>query len=250
MFRFFRQIRIRSLSESRFMKYILYAMGEILLVVIGILIALTINNNNDFRKDRIAEKALLENLIRDLERDQQELEMITTVNEGYMRVVDTVLREINFNPHYEIADFVRHIASFPFYGVFAISKGTYIETLSSGRFSLILTDSLKLQISNYYEVYYNYLGPDKIIVPLMKDLTADYNEIFSGTQEYAMVACGIPTLFPKIDISAISGNPKFHRILTQKYTIMNTQIMEWKRFMNANETLRNSIRNEIISRFE
>ena len=43
MLRFFRQIRQRLLTENRFSKYLLYAVGEILLVVIGILIALRIN---------------------------------------------------------------------------------------------------------------------------------------------------------------------------------------------------------------
>jgi hypothetical protein len=40
MLRFFRQIRQRLLTDNKFSKYLLYAIGEILLVVIGILIAL------------------------------------------------------------------------------------------------------------------------------------------------------------------------------------------------------------------
>lgn len=250
MFRFLRQIRIRLLAENRFIKYLLYAIGEIVLVVIGILIALTINNNNDYRKDRITEKAILENLVKDLERDQQELKMITDVNEGYLAVIDTVLLTINSNADYPMPDFLRHMVSFPFYGIFAITKGTCNETLSSGKFSLILTDSLKSHISDYYEVYYNYLGPDKIIVPLMKDLTTVYNELFSGTWEYAMVALGTETQFPHIDISAVSKDPTFHRILTQKYTIMNVQNAEWARFLASSETLQEAIEQELETRFE
>ena len=90
MLRLFRRIRTRSLAENKFTKYLLYAVGEIILVVIGILIALSINNRNDFRKDRLAEKLLLENLVKDLE-DQQELNMITEVNMGYLAIIDTVL---------------------------------------------------------------------------------------------------------------------------------------------------------------
>ena len=44
MIKFFRKIRQRLLSENKFSKYLLYALGEIVLVVIGILIALRINN--------------------------------------------------------------------------------------------------------------------------------------------------------------------------------------------------------------
>jgi len=47
MIKFFRKIRQKTLTESKFGKYLLYALGEIILVVIGILIALSINNRNE-----------------------------------------------------------------------------------------------------------------------------------------------------------------------------------------------------------
>ena len=52
MIKFFRKIRQRLLNENRFSKYLLYAIGEIVLVVIGILIALQINNWNESRKSQ------------------------------------------------------------------------------------------------------------------------------------------------------------------------------------------------------
>ncbi|MFC7357688.1 DUF6090 family protein [Jejudonia soesokkakensis] len=69
MIKFFRHIRQRLLIENRFSKYSLYAIGEIILVVIGILIALQINNWNEERKNNAFEKEILsqiqENLIQD-----------------------------------------------------------------------------------------------------------------------------------------------------------------------------------------
>ena len=50
MIKFFRQIRQKLLSENKLSKYLIYAVGEIILVVIGILIALQINNKNEFNK--------------------------------------------------------------------------------------------------------------------------------------------------------------------------------------------------------
>ena len=50
MFRFFRQIRNQMLNDNRISKYLLYAIGEIVLVVVGILIALQINNLNEDAK--------------------------------------------------------------------------------------------------------------------------------------------------------------------------------------------------------
>lgn len=59
MIKLFRKIRQNLLLENQMGKYFKYAIGEILLVVIGILIALSINNWNETRKERLQEQALL-----------------------------------------------------------------------------------------------------------------------------------------------------------------------------------------------
>ena len=55
MIKFFRKIRQKLLSENKFSKYLIYAIGEIVLVVIGILIALQINNWNNQQRDNQSE---------------------------------------------------------------------------------------------------------------------------------------------------------------------------------------------------
>ena len=62
MIKFFRHIRKSLLMESKTYKYFKYALGEILLVMIGILLALQINSWNQKRLDRIEEKNILSNL--------------------------------------------------------------------------------------------------------------------------------------------------------------------------------------------
>lgn len=56
MIKFFRQIRQRMIEENRFSKFFLYAIGEIVPVVNGILIALQVNNWNTDRKARADER--------------------------------------------------------------------------------------------------------------------------------------------------------------------------------------------------
>ena len=63
---FFRKIRKQLLTENKFTKYLLYAIGEIILVVIGILIALQINNANEIRKSEERTKELLINVQKEL----------------------------------------------------------------------------------------------------------------------------------------------------------------------------------------
>ena len=81
MIKFFRHIRMRFLSENspdgragKFSKYLLYAIGEIILVVFGILIALQINNWNENRKEKIAEFELYRMILMDLKLDEQKIQ--------------------------------------------------------------------------------------------------------------------------------------------------------------------------------
>jgi len=69
MIKFFRKIRQNLLSEGKTGKYFKYAIGEIVLVVIGILIALQINNWNEVRKDSIRQASYLKYLITDFSKD-------------------------------------------------------------------------------------------------------------------------------------------------------------------------------------
>ncbi|TXD81592.1 hypothetical protein ESY86_07085 [Subsaximicrobium wynnwilliamsii] len=59
MIKFFRKIRQKLLTENKFSKYLLYAIGEIVLVVIGILIALQIDNNHNYNEQRRVEQEYL-----------------------------------------------------------------------------------------------------------------------------------------------------------------------------------------------
>ncbi len=69
MIKLFRQIRYNLMNSGQTTRYFKYAIGEIVLVVIGILIALQINNANEKRKARLQEITILENLQKDLYLD-------------------------------------------------------------------------------------------------------------------------------------------------------------------------------------
>jgi|GEM_PF-1630187 len=76
MIKFFRRIRYDLMSENKTGKYLKYAVGEILLVVIGILIALQINNWNEKRKDKIIENQILEEMLVSLKSDKATFKML------------------------------------------------------------------------------------------------------------------------------------------------------------------------------
>ena len=73
MIKFFRKIRQKLLSENKFSKYLIYAIGEIILVVIGILIALQINNWNESRKQENELSEIYQRIILDIDNDIRDL---------------------------------------------------------------------------------------------------------------------------------------------------------------------------------
>ena len=73
MFRIFRHIREGLLAEKKVNRYVLYAVGEIVLVVLGIVIALQIDNWNEWRQERELEQIVLEQLKEDYESDLAQL---------------------------------------------------------------------------------------------------------------------------------------------------------------------------------
>lgn len=81
MIAFFRKIRIRLLGSGQTRKYLLYAMGEIALVVIGILIALQINNWNENRINDESVRRHLRSLSKAVEHDINELSISLEFNE-------------------------------------------------------------------------------------------------------------------------------------------------------------------------
>lgn len=90
---FFHNIRRRLLKENRFIKYLQYAVGEIILVVIGILIALYINNYNQEKKTERRVVAILEEVQHDLEKNIRESDIMLDFYEEQDSLVYLVIED-------------------------------------------------------------------------------------------------------------------------------------------------------------
>ena len=101
MLKFFRNIRGKLLNQGKITGYFLYAIGEVLLVVVGILIALQINNWNEDNKREIAEETLVKQLINDLSKDVESLETIIPRLETKTEVAKQIYLEIQGEASYD-----------------------------------------------------------------------------------------------------------------------------------------------------
>ena len=94
MFRIFRKGRKQGLNSRRVRKYLAYALGELLLVVVGILIALQINNADLDRQDRVREKQYMASMLADLRSDIREIESAVAANAELMAGMNELLYKI------------------------------------------------------------------------------------------------------------------------------------------------------------
>jgi len=95
MIKFFRKIRQNLLMENKTSKYFKYAIGEIVLVVIGILIALQINTWNEHQKAIKKETEAINSLKQEIISNIEKLEGVLTLNETYLIETDSILDLLN-----------------------------------------------------------------------------------------------------------------------------------------------------------
>ena len=152
MLRFFRQIRQRLITDNKFSKYLLYAVGEILLVVIGILIALQINNWNEERKQAIRSLDYHERLLEDLNRLVEQNQEVTSRADRTLRSITKTVEllesgSIVTERDKKTVDFAMIWFSRTNYQMPKLP--TYDEMKSNGDLNLIYSIELRDQIANF-----------------------------------------------------------------------------------------------------
>ena len=149
MIKFFRKIRQKLLTQNKFSKYLFYAIGEIVLVVIGILIALQINNWNELKKNTNKEFYLLQQLQKEFEKDSSLIETQAWLTN--FKVQDGKKIKLFLEGKNSLS--ADSLVSLLFYNgkalLFQSNTPTYDEIISSGNLSLISSENLKAKISNY-----------------------------------------------------------------------------------------------------
>ena len=95
MLKFFRHIRFKLMSQNQTSRYLKYAIGEIILVVIGILIALQINNWNEQRKAKKLEQQLYLNMLANLNNELELFEVVDSTFTAHDDVHYNLFNTIN-----------------------------------------------------------------------------------------------------------------------------------------------------------
>lgn len=155
MIKFFRQIRQKLIIKNKMSKYFTYALGEIVLVVIGILIALQINNWNEERKLRLYETQLLKQLKVDLERNSKDLKLNIRLQKNIIESSEIVLQHIHKKLPYNDS-LKKHFGNTVLWTKLVVNEGAY-KTIESKGLDLISDLKLRDLIFRIYEGNLNWL---------------------------------------------------------------------------------------------
>ena len=153
MIKFFRRIRKQLLTENKFSKYLIYAIGEILLVVIGILIALQINNWNEKRKDSNLELEILTGIKNDLEANIDLFEMRISNDSLVVAYFDKLIQILNDETSVYDKSMNRYFGGIESWIPIHTNRMAYSNLQSKG-LHLISNDSLRSQIVNLFDMTY------------------------------------------------------------------------------------------------
>jgi len=152
MLPFFRKIRYRLANDNQFFKYSRYAIGEIVLVVVGILIALQVNNWNEDNNTRKVEHKLLQELKTDLE--ETKLDLLTDIDkaEYELLVIDSLYQQILNDRAENNLQPIQISMQFIFNRSRLVPKNSAYESLQAFGINLISNDRLRKNITDLYEL--------------------------------------------------------------------------------------------------
>ncbi len=149
MIKFFKRIRKQLLGEGKASSYFKYALGEILLVVIGILIALQINNWNEARKERAFEIKMLTEIRNSLQQDTTYFNMLdkrlTRIDTSTIALIK-IMQSSNINEE----NLQKHAANINHSYIFQYHNGSF-ESLKASGIEKVSNDSLRTALIEFYD---------------------------------------------------------------------------------------------------
>ena len=175
MFKFFRRIRITALTENKISKYLIYAFGEILLVIIGILIALFINdwrNNISLKQDELKILKALEGEFEEtkiqIEKYIDENQNIIETNRHFLSYCTNVETNLNntifdsllFNAAWNVG--------------LSLNQGVFSELISTGKLSNISSQNLRALLSLWTGVHEGAVSTDKMGLEYLQTKVSNY----------------------------------------------------------------------------
>ncbi|WP_353779444.1 DUF6090 family protein [Winogradskyella sp. 3972H.M.0a.05] len=252
MIKFFRRIRQKSITENKFSKYLIYAIGEIILVVIGILIALQINNYSEYKKERKLEIALLTNLSNEIDLDIKQIENNSIKSRERLNRLEQTLQLLNNLDSINKIDFIRSSYEFLIDNYFKSNSGIFDEAVSSGKMSYVQNEELRQNIFDYYRITkdsYTDATTQKVTDDLITPLVVESLLLNVDGFSFASIDVQDISSLKKLDFEALSNNKDFWKMVLLKFGSNREQMIRWKSMKQIAENVKAEIDTELKTLF-
>ncbi len=184
MIKFFRRIRQNLLTENKTGKYFKYAIGEIVLVMIGILLALQVSNWNQERKDRISERKLLDNIHRDFIQNKVSFDSVKAINYRGLNALEKMVALFPLN-----SDTLKY-AAYKKYNldldivIYSPYSSSVESAVNSNSLQLIQDKILQKYLVSWKDVLLDYQEDEKVYIDYLTDFYMPYfRDAFDMTQK-------------------------------------------------------------------
>lgn len=221
----FRQKRYKLMKTYFMSRYLKYAIGEIVLVVIGILIALQINNWNTKQKEKAFERKVLSELLMDVKQDLSEMAMALDSlndNQNSIAIISNYLSENNI---YDTS-LDEHFANS--FNLWSLSPNTTAFDMAKEEgMYLITNDSIRFNLSRANGYIYNYIKvlesrfqdfKSHVVLPYILPLFESYNFQSMTPRNYTQLIND--ETFEAMVISIIPMRQRYIRTLTNRYNLL------------------------------
>ncbi|MEO8068116.1 MAG: DUF6090 family protein [Flavobacteriales bacterium] len=139
--------------EHRLFRVLRNGVGEVLMVMVGILLALQVNNWNDGRKEGVRERVFLRGIRTDLELNIVELDTKITYTENALRSANVMITYFEGTPVMDLDSFNFHTIEVLALYTFHRNNSTFKEMISSGNLGILTDDTLKRELLDMERTY-------------------------------------------------------------------------------------------------
>lgn len=230
MLTFFRQIRKGLLDMGAGRKYLLYAIGEILLVMVGILLALQVNNWNEVRTNTRKENDLMRVIYKELENTDEYLtSRIENLTEGIDKNGKEILQYTKSGrKDVKIDSISHHLISIFYIGGFAPQASKFQQVIGGEGLDLISFDSLQIlfiQYQNHLELAHNhdlkmqdrgeleaFWNKHLVVHTILRLAGHNWHDLFEGDSASSFA----------IDLDAVISKPEFENIIVNRLMLLHS----------------------------
>ncbi|MGB5434827.1 MAG: hypothetical protein WBM98_02970 [Maribacter sp.] len=206
----FRNIRKKLVASGKVKNYLVYALGEILLIVIGILIAWKINDLNEIRKNKIVELKIYDSLYEELDLNLKVLNSAIANYSDDIQRLEATVNYVGLAPE-QITSGAKDTIVHLNYREVNLLEGALNSVINTTKFELIESDSLKRLITNYPTEVGNFKMEDSKV----KEVVA--NGLKPVLEKYLSLADMLPKENPKYNtIKSFGGKSNYHSLLQDR----------------------------------